>query len=309
MDFCVGGLAGVGAGFFSNPFDVLKVRLQLQGELQARGKHKVLYKNIAHAAYVIAKHDGILALQKGLVPALWFQLVVNGARLGIYQTADDFGFLRDEHHNTKLANSLLFGSMAGMAGGFLGSPLMLMKIQLQAQASKKIAVGTQHEIKGMLSGLISVYRKTGVRGLWRGGFVASLRNLFGTAAQIPTYSVTKEWMDAHHLFQQSRYLSTFVASNVSAVVKTLMLAPLDLITTRLYNQGVGAGGKGTLYSGLLDCAFKIIKTEGVFAFYKGIGPAYMRQAPHSVLTLLFWDILKDIEHSFLQTNTKPKEKK
>lgn len=80
MDFVVGGMAGVGAGFFSNPFDVVKTRMQLQGELRAKGQHAVHYKNIPHAMYTIVKHDGVIALQKGLVPALWFQLVVNGVR-------------------------------------------------------------------------------------------------------------------------------------------------------------------------------------------------------------------------------------
>lgn len=80
MDFIVGGLAGVAAGFFSNPFDVVKTRMQLQGELRARGQHAVHYRNIPHAMYTIVKHDGLSALQKGLVPALWFQWVVNGVR-------------------------------------------------------------------------------------------------------------------------------------------------------------------------------------------------------------------------------------
>lgn len=80
MDFAVGGLAGVGAGFFSNPFDVVKTRMQLQGELRAKGQHAVHYRNIPHAMLTIVKHDGVSALQKGLVPALWFQLVVNGVR-------------------------------------------------------------------------------------------------------------------------------------------------------------------------------------------------------------------------------------
>lgn len=80
MDFIVGGLAGVGAGIFSNPFDVVKTRMQLQGELRARGQHAVYYKSIPHAMYTIVKHDGLSALQKGLVPALWFQLFVNGVR-------------------------------------------------------------------------------------------------------------------------------------------------------------------------------------------------------------------------------------
>lgn len=80
MDCLIGGLAGVGAGFFSNPFDVIRTRMQLQGELKARGKHIIHYRNVVHATYTIVKADGITSLQKGLVPALWFQLVVNGTR-------------------------------------------------------------------------------------------------------------------------------------------------------------------------------------------------------------------------------------
>lgn len=47
----------------------------------------------------------------------------------------------------------------------------------------------------------------------------------------------KEWMDNNNIFQQSRYLSAFVASNVGAIVKTIALTPMDVIMTRLYNQG------------------------------------------------------------------------
>lgn len=82
MEFALGGLAAVGAGFFTNPLEVIKTRMQLQGELSARSKYVVQYKNFLHAGYVIAKHDGILSLQAGLVPGLWFQLCLNGFRLG-----------------------------------------------------------------------------------------------------------------------------------------------------------------------------------------------------------------------------------
>lgn len=39
------------------------------------------------------------------------------------------------------------------------------------------------------------------------------------------------------MFQQSKYLSAFIASNIGAVVKTVFLTPMDVIMTRLYNQG------------------------------------------------------------------------
>ena len=71
MEFLLGGVSACGAGFFTNPLEVVKTRMQLQGELRARGQYAVHYRNVFHAFYNIAKVDGITALQKGLVPALW----------------------------------------------------------------------------------------------------------------------------------------------------------------------------------------------------------------------------------------------
>ncbi|CAH0604955.1 unnamed protein product [Chrysodeixis includens] len=295
MDFIVGGVAGVGAGFFSNPFDVVKTRMQLQGELRAKGKHAVHYRNIPHAMYTIVKHDGVTALQKGLVPALWFQLVVNGVRLGIYQHADDFGLLRDEHNNTKFVNSLFFGCISGMCGGLCGSPLQLVKTQLMSYSSEKIAVGTQHAHTGMVYAMQKIYNKNGLAGLWRGAHGMMLRNSIGSAAQIASFAVCKEWMDDNNVFQQSKYMSSFMASNIGALGKTVFLTPMDVIMTRLYNQAIDANGRGVLYSGIIDCAKKITQSEGLLAFYKGIGPSYLRQAPHTVLLLVFWDMLKDLQ--------------
>ena len=52
------------------------------------------YKNVFQAFYTIARHEGLRSLQKGLVPGIWYQVFMNGPRLGIYQTLDNFGFLR-----------------------------------------------------------------------------------------------------------------------------------------------------------------------------------------------------------------------
>jgi solute carrier family 25 protein 34/35 len=72
-EFVLGGMAAMGAGFFTNPLEVVKTRMQLQGELKARGQYAVHYRNSLHAFYTIFKSDGIIALQSGLIPALWYQ--------------------------------------------------------------------------------------------------------------------------------------------------------------------------------------------------------------------------------------------
>lgn len=37
----------------------------------------------------------------------------------------------------------------------------------------------------------------------------------------------------------------------------------DVMSTRLYNQGVDKKGAGIYYNGVTDCALKILKHEGV----------------------------------------------
>ncbi|XP_038215240.1 solute carrier family 25 member 35-like [Zerene cesonia] len=218
--------------------------------------------------------------------------------LGIYQQADNYGILRDEKHNTKFANSFAVGCISGMCGGLVGSPLQLVKTQLMSYSSKKIAVGTQHGHPGMMHALSRIYMKNGLLGLWRGAHGMMMRNSVGSASQIAAFSVCKEWMDNNNMFQQSKYLSAFMASNIGAITKTLTLTPMDVIMTRLYNQAIDAQGRGLFYEGIWDCAKKITKTEGILAFYKGVGPSYFRQAPHTVLLLVFWDMLKDLQKSF-----------
>ncbi|KAI5641716.1 mitochondrial carrier protein domain-containing protein [Phthorimaea operculella] len=294
-DFVVGGLAGVGATIFSNPLEVVKVRMQLQGELKKRGEHAVFYRNIPHAFVTMVKHDGVLSLQQGLVPGMCFSWIVNAVGLGLYTMAEKYNILRDKRGQTKFLHSFTFSSVAGAFSGLCGSPFQYVKTQLQSMSSQTIAVGTQHHHTGMMYAFKTIIARDGVKGLFRGAHGMMIRNGIGTASQMPVYETSKEWMKANDLFQQSKYQSAFVASNLGAIVKTAFLCPMDVIMTRLFNQAIDKSGAGEHYSGIMDCARKTAATEGLTAFYKGMGPLYVRQAPHTVLLLVFWDILKDVQ--------------
>lgn len=181
MDFICGGLAASGACIFSNPFDVLKTRMQLQGELQAKGQHAIYYKNVFHAGYVVAKNEGIRGLQKGLGVAMTLHGIRNCIRLGetfdsggdnfsnnykldtgLYQTLENKGALTDSEGKTILHKSALASACAGASGAFCGSPLFLIKTQLQSQAARQIAVGHQHGHRGALTAFKTIYSKHGV---------------------------------------------------------------------------------------------------------------------------------------------------
>ena len=62
--------------------------------------------------------------------------------------------------------------------------------------------------------------------------------------------------------------------------------------TRLYSQPLDSHGKGVLYDGALDCAWKILRIEGVLAFYKGATAHFLRVGPHTMLTFVFIGLLR-----------------
>lgn len=103
---------------------------------------------------------------------------------------------------------------------------------------------------------------------------------------------------------------------VSGVAVAVAMTPFDVISTRLYNQPVDerhrVGGakvrgrgfpqacflsrccdfQGRLYGGFLDCALKVWRAEGLLGLYKGAGPVFLRLAPHTVLSMFFWDLMR-----------------
>lgn len=66
MDFLLAGTAATCAGVFSNPFDVIKTRQQLEGELQKYVKiTKQPYGTQWQAIKTIVRAEGLAGLQKG----------------------------------------------------------------------------------------------------------------------------------------------------------------------------------------------------------------------------------------------------
>ncbi len=127
-EFFLGGVAAMGACLFSNPLEVVNTRMQLQGELKARGSYQRHYRNVFHAFYAIGRYDGLTALQKGLAPALWYQLFMNGVRLGTYQCFINIGFTKKSNGDVSIPKSIVAGAIAGCAGAFVGSPFYLVSI-------------------------------------------------------------------------------------------------------------------------------------------------------------------------------------
>jgi solute carrier family 25, member 34/35 len=68
----LGSVASSSAVCFSNPLELIKSRLQLQGELGKRPSGSVVYRGWIHAFTHIIKHEGIRGIQQGIRTAIAF---------------------------------------------------------------------------------------------------------------------------------------------------------------------------------------------------------------------------------------------
>lgn len=286
LDFALGALACCGACVFTNPMEVIKTRLQLQGELRASGSYQKHYRGVLQGLWVVGRTDGLRGLQKGLSAGLMYQGLMNGVRLGFYSYCEAFGF------TSVHGGSLLSGAVAGALGAFIASPAYLVKTHLQAQTVHTIAVGHQHNHLGVSSAFASIYRREGLIGLWRGVNGAVPRVMVGSATQLATFGSAKEWVSRAQWFSPNSWLIVLTAAMISGVAVAITMTPFDVISTRLYNQPVDGGHRGRLYHGFFDCFLKVCQTEGLFGLYKGMGPVFFRLAPHTMLSMLFWDLLR-----------------
>ncbi|XP_012877749.1 PREDICTED: solute carrier family 25 member 34 isoform X1 [Dipodomys ordii] len=288
VDLVLGASACCLACVFTNPLEVVKTRLQLQGELQAQGTYPRLYRGFVASVVAVARADGLWGLQKGLAAGLLYQGLMNGVRFYCYSLACQAGLAQQP------GGTVVAGAVAGALGAFVGSPAYLVKTQLQAQSVATVVVGHQHQHQSVLGALETIWRQQGLMGLWRGVGGAVPRVMVGSAAQLATFASAKAWVQEKQWFLEDSWLEALAGGMISSVAVVAVMTPFDVVSTRLYNQPVDGAGRGELYKGLADCLVKTCRQEGPLALYKGLGPAYLRLGPHTILSMLFWDELRKL---------------
>lgn len=122
VDLVLGASACCLACVFTNPLEVVKTRLQLQGELQAPGTYPRPYRGFVSSVAAVARADGLWGLQKGLAAGLLYQGLMNGVRFYCYSLSCQGGLTQQP------GGTVAAGAIAGALGAFVGSPAYLVSV-------------------------------------------------------------------------------------------------------------------------------------------------------------------------------------
>jgi Mitochondrial carrier protein len=107
-------------------------------------------------------------------------------------------------------------------GALSCNPFELVKTRLQSASSSSLAVGHQHGYSAVWNALSSIYKKDGVKGLYRGSVLSMGRSIVGSGANLTSYSLLKEHLTVERHWKDG-VLTDMVCGMASGLVSWLTL--------------------------------------------------------------------------------------
>ncbi|KAG2298606.1 hypothetical protein Bca4012_009853 [Brassica carinata] len=309
--FAEGGIASIVAGCSTHPLDLIKVRMQLQGEsasIQTNLRPALAFQtsSAVHAPSPppprvgiltigsrIIRQEGTRALFSGVSATVLRQTLYSTTRMGLYDILKT-KWTDPETKSIPLTRKLAAGFIAGGIGAAVGNPADVAMVRMQADG--RLPLVDRRNYKSVLDAIAQMVRGEGVTSLWRGSSMTINRAMLVTASQLATYDSVKETVLEQGLMRDG--LGTHVTSSFAAgFVASVASNPVDVIKTRVMNMKVEAG-KTAPYRGAVDCALKTVRAEGIMALYKGFLPTVSRQAPFTVIMFVTLEQVKKVFKDF-----------
>ncbi|XP_057820507.2 uncharacterized protein LOC131033325 isoform X3 [Cryptomeria japonica] len=285
--FALAGLSNMCGSFVTNPVNVVKVRMQLDGALSSTQERQ--YRGLVSGFFQIGREEGIRGLWRGTGAALMREASYSSIRMGAYEPFKRALGGHDPAH-TPLWIKVTAGSAAGIVGSAVANPTDVVIVRMQASSPGRGAIG-EWRYTGPFHALSSILKNEGIRGLYRGISPTIQRAGILNAAQAPSYDHAKHILLNTGILQEGvpcHLISSVIAGFVTAIV----ISPIDLIKTRIMQQPVDVDGRGALYSSSIDCFKKTIRSEGVLSLYNGFVPVWMRIFPHTIVTFFIFEQLR-----------------
>lgn len=132
-----------------------------------------------------------------------------------------------------------------------------------------------------------MYADQGIAGFYRGVGVNVARACVLNATKMGCYDVAKGYVTEVSGWKRKDIRTSFCSSFIAGFFMTLTVAPLDGLRTKLMNQPTDK----KIYDGLVDCAAKTVRQDGVLSLWRGFIPIWARFAPQATLQLLSLEFL------------------
>jgi len=260
------------------PIDLVKTRMQNQKVINGTRK----YKHSVDCFLKVIRGEGFFGLYRGLGPQLLGVTPEKAMELSVNDLMRSL-FLR-EGTDSHLPLEIIAGGIAGASQVLFTNPVEIIKIRLQIQG-ENIRHGLMNASEKQTAS--QIFRELGFRRLYSGASACLLRDMPFSAIFFSTYPRMKAALASDN--QPLSKPGLLLAGAMCGVPASALVTPFDVIKTRLQakqRQGDVA------HTGIRSCASHIWKTEGVSAFFKGVGARVCRSSPQFGVTLFVYEMLQ-----------------
>lgn len=297
------GAGGCIAEVATLPLDTAKVRLQVRNVMApswAKSMRLLVNGDFIHFSnlpskppgmirtlYLICLHEGPKKMYSGIGAGLQRQMCFASIRIGFYDDMKRF-YQKLFHADTQSSPHVFIRILSGLSTGAMcvtvAQPTDVVKIRMQASGFLK-----HHNYTGVFNAYHQIFKKEGVRGLWKGYVPNVARNSIMNVSELVTYDLAKENILKNKLMEDN-FGCHVISGLIAGFTATVIASPIDVVKTRYMSAFVGQ------YTGVLDCLRQMIKENGPRSLYKGFVPSFTRIGSWNIIMFVCYEEIKTLLH-------------
>ncbi|GAB7347455.1 hypothetical protein MBLNU459_g4371t1 [Dothideomycetes sp. NU459] len=285
-DFWAGYLSGAVGIVIGNPLDIVKVQLQRPSVDAIAASSPSQFTSLGN----LVKGTTAPVLGYGALNALLFMTYNRSMSL----------LAQDPAQPTSLGKTWMAGAVAGLATFVVSAPTELVKCRAQVSQERASSFAITKNL----------WREGGIRALYLGGTVTSMRDSIGYGFYFWSYELSKRaLMSSSAKSENPEWMSVLLCGGIAGVVTwasvfplgeqadcpvaiqtTDHMLPLDVIKTRVQTQdsatppiqhGTATERSGLLHTrparlGAVQIAQQAYQNEGLAVFFRGLGVCSIR---------------------------------
>lgn len=232
----------------------------------------------------ILKYEGVLGFWKGNgvnCMRVFPQYAIN---YSIYRNILKHLEFENKFHNI-FVSSFLAGSMSMLCI----YPLETSRTFLSLQSNK-----------AQYNGFLDIIRKVPFKNLYGGAMMSMMGFAPWNAISLTSFNYYKDFLHKRYDIENPN-ITKLLCGGFAGLTAISITYPTDLIRRRLQLQHFGSS-EVPKYTGIINCASTILKTEGIKGLYRGLPAAHVKTFPTLAVQLYMIDTLGEMHKRYIVDN-------
>jgi solute carrier family 25 carnitine/acylcarnitine transporter 20/29 len=255
--FCAG-VVGTILGF---PLDTIKTRMQ------------TTHVGAMDAIKIIQNQHGLRGYYRGVGSPLVSLTILNTLNFSSYgYFCRMFGAASSPMNGFEWKYGVAAACVGPLASS-ISTPFELVKTKLQLAKKSSIA-GEEKVIGGSVRMASTIIRTNGLKALYQGHAVNTLREM----VFLSTYFLTYEHMKVNLIqsLSLSSSLATAISGGIAGALGWFISFPLDNIKSNIQGSPLSSGESVVVRKSAMEIGKEILQRNGIVGLYSGVGPSIAR---------------------------------